>query len=236
MENPKVKFLVLSHEKLAKEVYFYVRNLRENYKKNLYIEIPNDVFQSILNNEFKDIKDRVIELVKKYNNIIQLEEYSKRLEEYWKPLDNLFFENLKKITGFNSPYQEYEVYTTKIIRGCYSSTNTIFTNFTKEIKVSGFIVAEELLHIYYWNIFKKLIKNVESPWKISREIWEISEIIPEYILTDKSFKDFGWPENLNRNYPFIGEWKQKLNSVWDNKENFRDFLIKIHKNLVKEIP
>ncbi|MEK6875215.1 MAG: hypothetical protein AABX30_00870 [Nanoarchaeota archaeon] len=70
------------------------------------------------------------------------------------------------------------------------------------------------------------------PWRINQEIWKISEVIPEFILTDNRFNKFGWRKDLHKNYPFIEKVKQKLNPYWENKKDFKDFMIKIHKGLV----
>ena len=233
MEIPQVNFKVPSYEELAEKVYRRVKSMKENYRNNVYyLEIHKELFNKIQNTKFMYVKKELVEMIKKSHNLEELEKYKEDLEAYWKPLNKLFFENLKKITGFDSPYKEYIVYITKIIRGSYTPTNEVFTNPKEKIRTSGFITAEELLHIYYWSIFRKIIKDEELPWMNNYSVWEISETIPEYILTDKSFREFGWPENLNRKYPFIAKWKEKLDIIWKSKKNFKDFLIKAHRGIV----
>ena len=93
-------------------------------------------------------------------------------------------------------------------------------------------MAEELFHLHYWSIFRQTIKNVEIPWRLSKKIWEISEVVPEFIFTDDKFKSFGWGKNLHRNYSFIKRWKEKLLPVWESKKDFKEFMIKIHEELI----
>jgi len=233
MEMPKVKFYVPSYKGVAISMYWNIKSLGNDYRKIILIELPQKLIRKISEKSFDEIKEELIEEIKKFHNIKKLEEVKKELENYWNSLNNLFFTNLKKITCFDFKYKEYIVYITEIIRGRYSITNEVFTNPKLNIKTVGYITAEELLHLHYWDIFRKVIKNVEMPWKISKEVWEISEVIPEFILTDDSFKEFGWGKNLNRNYPFIERWKEKLNPLWKNKKNFKDFIIKAHKDIIK---
>ena len=150
------------------------------------------------------------------------------MKSYWNPLNNLFFDNLRKITGFDLKYQEYTAKITRIIRGSYGTRNNVYTNPKSKVKTSGFVVAEELLHLHYWDIFRRKIMDVKMPWKISKNIWEISEVVPEFVLTDDLFEQFYWGKDLNRSYSFIKELKEKLNPLWESKKDFEDFMIEIN--------
>lgn len=232
---PKVIFKVPSYEKISKKVFFNVKDLKKNYRKVIYMKIPKQLVNDIIKKNFEEIKGQLIKEVKEAHDIEKLEKFKKELENYWNPLNNLFFDSLKKITGFDFKYKEYIVYISSIRRGSYSPTNEVFTNPKNSVRFSGYITAEELLHLHYWDIFKKLIKNVDLPWRLSKEIWEISETIPEFILTDESFEKFGWGKYLNRKYPFLKWWKKKINPFWKNKRNFKDFMIRVHGKLVLKI-
>jgi len=226
---PKVIFKVPSYEFMAKKVFFAIKDKGEEYREIIYIKIPKYLIEEISKNEFENVKDKLIEEVKKHHDLEKLEKFRKELEEYWSPLNNIFFDGLKKITGFDFKYDEYFVYVSTIRRGSYTLTNIVFTNLLERIKTSAFIAAEELFHLHYWNIFRKTIKDSEIPWRINNYIWEISEVVPEFVLTDNLFNPFGWGKDLHRNYPFIEKWKEKLKPIWENKKNFKEFMIKIHR-------
>jgi len=226
---PKVIFKVPPYEEISKKVFFSVKDLKEDYQRVIYMKIPKQLVNDIIKKNFEEIKEQLIKEVKGAHDIEKLEKFKKELENYWNPLNNLFFDSLKKITGFDFKYKEYIVYVSSIRRGSYSPTNEIFTNPKNSVRVSGYITAEELFHLHYWHIFRQLIKDVEIPWRLSKKIWEISEVIPEFVLTDDLFKPFGWRKDLHRNYPFIEKWKKRLLPIWQNKKDFKDFMIKIHK-------
>ena len=229
---PQVIFKIPSYELVAEKVFWGIKDLKDDYKKVIYLDLPDDFVKEIINKDFSYVKNKLIEEIKKKHNIKELEKYKKEIERYWNPLNNLFFKNLKKIMGFDFEYKEYIVYITKIRRGSYTTENIVFTNPTESIRRCEYITAEELLHLHYWDIFKKTIKDVRLPWRINKKIWKISETIPEFILTDDLFKKFGWGKNLNRKYPFIEEIKKELAPIWKNKKNFKDFMIKVHKGLL----
>jgi len=228
---PKVIFKVPSYEFIAKKVFFTIKDKGERYRESIYIEIPKHLIEAISKNEFENIKDDLIEEVKKHHDLEKLEKFRKELEEYWNDMNDVFFDGLKKITGLDFKYDEYFVYISTIRRGSYSLTNIVFTNLHERIKTSAFIAAEEIFHLHYWDIFKKTIKDTEMPWRINNDIWEISEVVPEFVLTDDLFSSFGWGKDLHRNYSFIKKWKEKLKPIWESRKNFKEFIIKIHEDV-----
>lgn len=231
----KVKFQIPSYERASYSVFDIIKERKKEYRKNIFVELPEKLVQEIIEKDNAEIKEKLVEELKKKHNIEKLEKYKRELEKYWKPLNKLFFENLEKITGFKVKHEEYIVYITEIIRGMYTYKNEVFTNLKEDIKRSGYIAAEEILHLHYWDIFRKTIKNIKAPWRINKEIWQISEVIPEYVLTDSLFEKFGWGKDLNRKYPFIREVKEKLDPFWQGKKDFKDFMLKVHKNLIPKI-
>lgn len=222
----QVVFKIPSYEEIAISIYFLVKDRKNNYGKNIFIELPKDLIDKIVNNEIGAVKEDIIKSIEKKHNISKLEKIKKELEKIWNPLNNLFFDNLKKITGFEFPFNEVIVYIIDIMRGMYTPENKVFINLVKNR--TSYVIAEELFHLHYWHIFRQLIKDVEIPWRLNKKIWEISEVIPEFVLTDDLFKPFGWGKDLHRNYPFIEKWKKRLLPVWKNKKDFEDFMIKIH--------
>lgn len=226
----EVKFKVPSHEEIAVTIFYLVKDRKENYRNNIFIELPKELIDKTIDSELDAVIGEIIESIKEKHNIPKLETIKKEIEEIWNPLNDLFFGNLKKITGFKFPFDEVIVYITDVVRGMYTPENKVFINPMKNM--ASYVMAEELFHLHYWNIFRKVIKDVEIPWKINKEVWEISETIPEFILTDDKFNPFGWGKDLHRNYPFIKRWKDKLLPIWKSKKDFQGFMIKIHEYLV----
>ncbi len=187
----------------------------------IFLDLSKNILKDILNpkTNFNNIKKKLIEEVKKKHNIEKLREFKKDIEDYWTLLNDLFFNNLKITMGFDFKYKKYIVYITEIIRGSYGDKNIVYTN-PLGIKTSAYITSEEILHLYYWDIYGDTIKNIKHPWKENNQVWEISEVIPEFIFTDDLFKSFGWGKDLNRNYSFIESWKEKLQPLWDDKKDF----------------
>jgi len=222
----EVKFKVPSYEYLAITIYYLIKGTKKNYRNVIFIELPKELINKIIVSKLETVKEEIIKNIKEEHNIPKLEAVKKEIEGIWNPLNDLFFENLKKITGFDFPSDNVVVYISEIIRGMYTQKNEVFINPMNNR--TSYVTAEEIFHLHYWNIFRQLIKNVEIPWKLKKKIWEISEVIPEFVLTDDKFKSFGWGKNLHRNYLFIEQWKKKLLPIWKNKKDFKDFMIKVH--------
>lgn len=229
---PQVKFVVPSYEQVAEKIYFLVKELGKNYTLLVFIKLPNSLVAKVRNKKFTEVKKELVQEIKKYHNIQNLEEMKKKLEDYWKKINDVYFENIRKLTDFDFKYSEYIVYFTNIIRGSYEGgTNKVYVDFITNYERTSFIVCEEIFHIHYWDIYKKIVENKRYPWSGNKDVWEISETIPDFIFLDKLFSSFDWFEGLNRNYPFIIDRKRKLQPLWEKRKNFKDFLIKVHENI-----
>lgn len=225
---PKVIFKVPSYEDISITIYHLVKDRKNNYRNNIFIELPRELIDKIVDNELGVVKEDIIKSIKDKHDIPKLEEVKDELKKIWQPLNDLFFENLKKITGFAFPFDDVLVYISEIVKGMYTLENKVFINPMKNR--TSYVTAEEIFHLHYWHVFRQLIKDVEIPWIINKEFWEISEVVPEFVLTDDLFQPFGWGEDLRRNYPFIEKWKKKLSPIWKNKKDFKEFMVMIHEN------
>ena len=229
--QPRVKFIVPSYEQVAKKVYDTIKELGKDYKAIVFVKLPNYLVVEALNKKFDDVKEGLIREIKKYHNIEELEKTKNKLEQVWNKFNDIYFENIKKITGFDFKYNEYIVYFTDIVRGSYEGgTNQVYVDFHINYERTSFIICEEIFHLHYWEIYKKIVKNTKYPW-VDKDIWEISETIPDFIFLNQLFNEFEWFEGLHRNYSFISERKKMLQPIWDNKKDFKDFMIKIHEEL-----
>lgn len=235
MKKPKINFVIPTYEEVALKI-FYIINGGRDYKKVVLANIPQELVDKCIEKRFPEVKEELIKFVKNYHNIEKLNDSKKELEEAWKPLNDLFFNNLKNIMDVNKFEESYDALLTTLIRGSYTTENKVFVNFIPGIERTIFILAEEILHLVYWDLFRELfdgrLSDEKCPWTINKAIWEISETIPDFVLTENSFEKFGWGKNLNRNYQFIKSLKEKLNPFWKNRKNFQEFLIKIHGQII----
>jgi len=103
------------------------------------------------------------------------------------------------------------------------------------LNTSTEIVAEEIMHIYYWNFIEKELKwKIKDPWEVKGRkwrAWHIAELVPEYVLIeDKELKEY-WLDKIDRSigYPWIPELRKISDPIWNNKKSIKDFLIKLHR-------
>lgn len=223
----KLKIIVPTQEEIAKRVYSFIEQNGEGYRKVVMINIPKEIISSIPKKSFEDLKEDLIGIIKPHHNIEELKEFAKKLEEYWDPLNDLFFSNISKITGHDWKFKEYLVHISFVIRGMYSLTNEVYSN-PLGVKTCAFIMSEELFHLHYWDIFRNVIKNEKCPWWNNKKVWEISETIPDFIFAENCFDVFGWGKKFNRTYPFLDEYKKKLLPKWESRISFDDFIKEIH--------
>ena len=223
---------------LAELIFNSIKHLKNNYKEVIYINFSEDFINKIISTDFNTVKEEIIKKIEE--NEIDLKVNLMEFKNFWKNRENLFFKKLEKIleTKFN---EDFTCYFTTIFRGSYHKNNKVIINLRKSkdnIYISH-VLAEEILHLIYRDMWRKTIRNIEQPWKINFtnqkfSIWEVSEVIPEFTLKDKEFIEFNW-QHIKRGYPFIDQIKQQLNPFWINKKNFKDFLLKVHKNFFLEL-
>ncbi len=182
---PKVIFKVPSYEDVAVTIYYLIKDKKQNYRNNIFVELPKELIDKIVSGRLETVKKEIIKNIKEAHNTSKLEEVKNEIEKTWQPLNDLFFNNLKKITGFDFPFDKAVVYISEIVRGMYSLENNVFINPMKNM--TSYVIAEEIFHLHYWDIFRKTIKDVKIPWRLSKETWEISEVVPEFVLTDDKF-------------------------------------------------
>lgn len=66
---PKVIFKIPNYEEVAYWVFSLIKELKENYRKNIYIDLPEKLVQDIINKDFSEVKEIIIKKIKKEHNI-----------------------------------------------------------------------------------------------------------------------------------------------------------------------
>lgn len=248
----KVEFKLADKEKIAKFIFdlkncLDINNLSQrNYSPCIYIDFQKEFAEDLINSHELDnsLREKIINSIK-----ISKEERSKmiffirQIKNYWdKEINDTFFLKVKDIIGKEFTEKKYFCYITNKIVGSYFNKNEITIDYNEEMSVEkgAFILAEEIVHLVYWNlwneIYKKDISNIDNIFSIKGDkysCWHIAEIIPEYILVDNpSFKSFEWNKKKRYlGYPWITELRKILDPLWKDKKSFRDFVINAHKQL-----
>ena len=246
--TPKVFFEVADKGKISEFVFdlknsLEVKNLSQrNYSSCIHCNFPKILKKKIISYRTIDanLRNEIIKYVDiSKDEIKKMKFFIFKLEEYWNNLiSNLFFLEMQNNIG-NFLGKKYICYITNKVVGAYFNDREITIDYKEEMSVekSSFILAEEILHLIYWQcwkrIYKRNISNIDEIFSIKGKkwsCWHIAEIIPEYLLVNNpSFEKFGWDKRKRYlGYTWIPEIRKILDSLWDNKKDFKDFIIKAH--------
>jgi len=248
---PKIIFKIANKDQIAEFIFdlkdsLESENLSErNYAPCIYIKFPEKLRNKILDSKnltpkLKEEIENHIEISK--NNEIEVHSFIKKMREYWGKVNYLFFSEMKGIIG-DYFQKEYICYITDKVVGAYFNKNEITIDYKKDISLEkgSFILAEEILHLIYWELWERIYnkninENYEEIFSIKRDkwsCWHIAEIIPEYLLVEnEAFNKLGWNRRKRYlGYTWIPELRKILDPIWESKKNFRDFIIKTHLKL-----
>lgn len=168
--------------------------------------------------------------IKKFYSKRKLIELKNFLSLKWKKIDKTFWKRIEEITNVPWKFNKYVCFINNVTIGHYLIPN--------EIRISEknpYTIAEELFHLHYWYIWKKLFKiNERHPQKLNIcgkkwSIWHVSETIVEFVLLkDKILKRF-WKVNREASYPWLPKIRKILYPLWIKRKNFNSFLLDAHK-------
>lgn len=239
-KNPKVKFKLANLNKEAERAYEFKETLKQKFElrsgSHFNITLSEELKNKILRaNSFEDIKNELINFLKTKKPEFD-ENKLKEINQAWKEVEKTYFIEVEKITGKKFDFEEYICYLIFSVCGHYEEgSNRIYVDIILSPKAIAAICAEELLHLHYWKIIEDLFKIRMKKFygKFDMKPWQISEVIPEYILVENpTFFKFKW-NNWNRknSYSWITDLRKILDPIWRNRKDFNDFLIKAHKEL-----
>jgi len=246
----KVTFKIANEEEVMK---FLLEFSEEEIKNEKFISLPLDKEmrekiskKKLSEKDKKNLKEQIRDFMAK--NMPEMKLLLEKVEVFWnKEASSEFFKEIEIITGKRVD-EDFICYMTNIFPGMYFDKYLVTIPYYKKYKEISqeevlsevsFILAEEIFHLIYYDIWKGVFnKNwslqeiVDRLWyKNDWILWKIGEIAPQYILIENPvFKKFGWNKiNRIKSYPWIIELKKISDPIWENKKNFADFIVKIHK-------
>jgi len=223
----------------------------------IFVSLEPEIKKKLFNTKIltEDIKKGLKEIAeKKLNEKKQdLQKFKKEIENYWINVEKIYFNELEKNIPIDFE-KEYICYVNNCVVSSYFNNNEIsliyFEEFSKLLKREekqkllseiSFIIAEEILHLIYFKYWRKIFGlniNYNEIFDIGSDdysAWHIAEILPEFLLVENPiFTKFGWGKinRAKKGYFWIPKIKEKLDPLWRNKKNFKDFLIKAHKEII----
>ncbi|MCR4284652.1 MAG: hypothetical protein NUV97_01245 [archaeon] len=251
--KPKIKFSIPKPEKAAEFVYSLKENLggtlgdaKERYENEaecIFIPLSKSLVERMilskkltpkLREELSKIITPILERKKE-----KLEGMIVKIERLWGEVGSSYWEEIENY--FPGMFEkEYNAYLTNVVCGAYFGKNEVTIPLYKgeNEKLFVYVMAEELLHLVYWKFLEKLFgkEKTEFMWKSGKKkwnAWNISEVIPEYILINNpKFQKLGWRKfDRTTHYPWLDDLKEILNPLWEKKTSFKDFVIKSYKVL-----
>lgn len=243
MRKIKVVFKQLNPAKFA-ELIFDMKgclSARELNREDSYFSfnISYELSREIISSEFltDELKRKIMEVVKDFKPIDKI--IIEKVQKFWdENVNDLFFQEMEKVMPRCSA-SEYICYVTdKMVGSYFEKNNEAVLKFVKhkdEAWLSS-VVAEEILHLIYWNFWKNLFdKNMtlDECFDIGNDRvngWSISEVIPDYLLIEnKTFEHLCWNKiDRSKGYKWIKSLRKKLNPLWSEKKDFSDFVIRAH--------
>lgn len=230
--SPKIKLKPGKPEFIAKRIFNLIKNVDLDITHKFVFNISEKLAEKIKQEkDFSDIKSEIIKFVEKETDI-NLEEKTSKLQKIWNKKNDAYFSHLKKKLETDFKFKEYIGYTANVMVGNYGGDNKFIIRISEKLDDSVYIIAEEVLHLVYWDIWKRTFdKNIEKPWLLNKDndkglsVWKISETIPEYIFNIDSSRE--------KSYKWLPEVKKILDPLWKNRKSFKDFLIKAHKGVIE---
>ncbi len=255
----KVKFEIASPEKVAEFIYDLRDTLdKSNLKQKGGSQCIFIDFDPILKEELFYAKELTLKLKEKLTREIKkkidfqrekMDRFLDKIKREWKQIEEIYFKEMKKFFEFKEDKIFY-CYINNCVVGSYFGENEIslpyFQEFEKELEKNReknlfseatFIIAEEILHLLYFDYIRKLFGrnfSFEEIYDMGNDDysgWHLAELMPEYLLVHNPvFKEFGW-NKINREeqgYFWIIDLRKKIDPLFKEK-SFKDFIIEIHK-------
>jgi len=249
--KPEIVFKVADEDEIIESFISDLSKEEVNDKKMLRIPLSDKMKEKIVSktmskNEKGELKKYIRDFMAKDTENMNI--LIKKIEGYWNnQVSDFFFKEMEKSMGEKAD-RKFICCMTNLLPGTYFDDNLItipyYDNYREKtddenLSFVSFILAEEVLHLIYYNAWRKIFKNNWSLRRIIRELWfkndmklwKIGEIIPQYLLVEnEEFKRFGW-NSIDRvkAYPWINDFRAVSDRLWKSRKNFADFVIKMHK-------
>lgn len=255
----KVNFEIPSTEKVVEFIYDLKGSLDESNLKQrggspcIFIDLEPELKKELFYAKelTSELKEKLIEKIEEKMNSRknEMNNFLSEVEEKWREVERIFFSEMKRFFGFEDD-KEFYCYTNNCVVSSYFDKKEVsliyFEEFNKELNdnkkkkllsEATFTVAEEILHLLYFDYIRRIFGREFSFDEIydmgddNYSGWHLAELMPEYLLVQNPlFEKFGW-NKINREeqgYFWINEIRKKTDPIFKNK-NFKDFIVEIHK-------
>lgn len=149
--------------------------------------------------------------------------HSDVLKAKWTKINNEFFDQIEKITGFQWKYKIYRCYLSSsyICGGGYALPRTIII-FPQARHIDPLnSIAHEITHLHLWDILEKTGLKIDEKTFTNKKIWDISEVIVNFPLLKLKIEGFNYKMHL---FPQQKKLYMRLKPLY--KDNFKEFIRK----------
>ncbi len=241
----KIKFEIAKPEQIAEWIFHEFKNAIignvQGVDANLiFIEFPEEIKEKIRTNSQlteelkKELFDEIIKTTPKNLDILKY-----KLEEKWEQDGEKIIEEIERLTEQKFYQKEITCFINNVVCSCCLKKDIVlgFKNVPDKIeKIDDFvlmIIGEELLHLHYETLLHKMPELANKQFNQFKE-WQVSEVLPEFILLENENLDYldknPKKNNSEKFYPWLSDVKEKIKPIWDERDSFRDFVLKVYKD------
>ncbi|MBU0757949.1 MAG: hypothetical protein KKF44_07800 [Nanoarchaeota archaeon] len=184
----------------------------------------------------KEQKDKALELL---DNAFEkkgseLKESRQRIEANWHKISAFYFNEMENALGLEWPTKDYQCYLSLVCNGGFHNSSKNFIVIRSRLdKLANYVIAHELFHIYFRNYINRFFKEKYDEFDDL-----ISEVIVNFVLlTEPRLKELFPSLKFSLDFYAKEEHRkiaQKLWPIWDNKDSFKDFMMKSYAILGRE--
>ncbi|OIQ01621.1 MAG: hypothetical protein COZ27_03500 [Candidatus Moranbacteria bacterium CG_4_10_14_3_um_filter_41_65] len=193
--------------------------------------------------DYKDcaylIDNFVSEKYKKNEHLLEQAVESYSIE--WQKVNDIFYDLVVDITGYDWEFQEYEVIMSLFHTGISNrNANYVLRSAYEDAKGQTRITAHEILMTQIWYIFGKVFGK-KSVSRNEDFFWSANEITTTAMLGLESKLDALWPDNQKGfdnfllNYSNMSELRDAFEKAYINKQSFGGYLKYIESFLRRKI-
>lgn len=251
----KMKPEIIFKSGTADDVFKFISDLsKEEIENEKILRLPLNkalkeklISRNLSDKEKDELRAHINSFVEKDYEKMRL--FLEEIRAYWNnEVSDIFFRNMENLTG-RKIENKFTCYLTNSLPGLYFDDYIItipYHNFyeteSKQYRLSfaSFILAEEIVHLIYYDIWRDIFDKKLSIQQITERlwpknewiIWKIGEVIPEYFLVENPvFRKFGWNKiDRVKSYPWVKDFRKFSDDLWKNKRDFKDFVINLHKH------
>lgn len=194
---------------------FFGEKLFDYFLKLYYPKLVGKTDKEIIG-YFKNNNKRIIQ---------QTEKAGEKLRVIWEEINNEFFKEVERVTGFKWKYKIYKCHlsSTFICGGCYDFPNVV--SVFPRIKHASVLdtLFHELAHLHFWDTIDELKIKYNKKEKLTAQgkVWDLSEIAVNYPLQKIKIKGYKPEFHI---YPQHKKIWNKIKKYWNL--DFKDFILK----------